>query len=63
MVEMFDDAEGVGEFNVSKVNGHGVDVLVGTPMKLLEMFRGRGWDKIREEEKEEENDERRRGFS
>ena len=57
MVDMLGGVEGVVEFNVSKKHGHGVDVLVGTPMKLLEMVRGRGWDKRREEEMEEENDE------
>jgi len=57
MVEMLGDVEGVGEFDVSKKHEHGLDVLVGTPMKLLEMVRGRGWDKRREEEKEEENEE------
>lgn len=57
MLEMFDDVEGSGEFTVStKKGGHGVDLLVGTPMKLLEMFRGRGWDKIREKEEEEEKE-------
>ncbi|KAF8172503.1 P-loop containing nucleoside triphosphate hydrolase protein, partial [Pholiota molesta] len=39
---------------------HPVGVVVGTPMKLLEMVRGRGWDRIEEEEAErarEEEDE------
>lgn len=34
--------------------GHPVGVVVGTPMKLLEMVRGRGWDAIEEPEKAEE---------
>jgi len=55
--EMLDDVEGTGEFDVLKKHEHGVDVLVGTPMKVLEMFRGRGWDNGRDEEKQEENDE------
>jgi ATP-dependent RNA helicase MRH4 len=25
---------------------HAVDIVVGTPMKLLEMVRGRGWDRV-----------------
>jgi ATP-dependent RNA helicase MRH4 len=39
-------AEG-GEFEVrpGAGAGHAVDVLVGTPSKLLEMARGNGWDK------------------
>ena len=55
--EMLYDPEGVGEFDVSRKHEHGVDVLVGTPMKLLEMVRGRGWDKMRDEERKEEDDE------
>ncbi|RXW23556.1 hypothetical protein EST38_g2282 [Candolleomyces aberdarensis] len=35
---------GQGEFAVHK-NAHPVDVLVGTPMKIMEMIRGRGWDR------------------
>ena len=36
-----------GEFEVRSGSGagHAVDVLVGTPSKLLEMVRGNGWDK------------------
>ena len=36
-----------GEFEVRSGSGagHAVDVLVGTPSKLLEMARGNGWDK------------------
>lgn len=56
MISMFDDVDGVGEFNVSRTGGHGVDVLVGTPMKMLEMVRGRGWDRSREKEKLEEEE-------
>ena len=58
MLAMFDEAaEGVGEFDMSDKGGHGVDVLVGTPMRMLELVRGRGWDKLREEENEQEYDE------
>ncbi|KAJ2915803.1 hypothetical protein MD484_g4596, partial [Candolleomyces efflorescens] len=35
---------GRGEFEVQK-DAHPVDVLVGTPMKIMEMIRGRGWDR------------------
>jgi ATP-dependent RNA helicase MRH4 len=35
---------GQGEFAVQK-DAHPVDVLVGTPMKIMEMIRGRGWDR------------------
>ena len=45
-------AGSLGEFEVSK-SSHPVDILVGTPMKVLEMFRGRGWDR---KEGEEEDD-------
>lgn len=38
-----DGAGEFGEFGVKK--SHPVDVVVGTPMKLLEMVRGRGWDR------------------
>ncbi|KJA18975.1 hypothetical protein HYPSUDRAFT_217847 [Hypholoma sublateritium FD-334 SS-4] len=34
-----------------KKSAHPVSVLVGTPMKLLEMVRGRGWDRAIQEEK------------
>jgi ATP-dependent RNA helicase MRH4 len=39
----------LGEFDVSK-SSHPVDILVGTPMKVLEMVHGRGWDRIEEGE-------------
>lgn len=35
---------GSGEVSISK-DSHPVDVLVGTPMKVMEMLRGRGWDR------------------
>lgn len=35
---------GQGEFAVQK-GAQPVDVLVGTPMKVMEMIRGRGWDR------------------
>ncbi|KAJ2935849.1 hypothetical protein H1R20_g1245, partial [Candolleomyces eurysporus] len=35
---------GQGEFAVHE-HTHPVDVLVGTPMKIMEMIRGRGWDR------------------
>lgn len=41
----------LGEFKVDK-SSHPVDILVGTPMKVLEMVHGRGWDKIGAEEEE-----------
>jgi len=45
---------GEGEFEVK--DKHPVDVVVGTPMKLMKMVRGRGWDlkEGKEEESEEE---------
>ncbi|KAG7095283.1 hypothetical protein E1B28_006054 [Marasmius oreades] len=57
-----------GEFELSR-NYHPVDVLVGTPMKLLEMVRGRGWEKDEDgpglapasDEVEDENRKLRRG--
>ena len=45
---------GTGEFDVSR-SGFPVDLVVGTPMKLLEMVRGRGWDR-RELPNEDEHD-------
>ena len=39
-----------GSVNMEKKT-HPVSVLVGTPMKLLEMVRGRGWDRAAQEEK------------
>jgi ATP-dependent RNA helicase MRH4 len=42
----------LGEFEVAK-STHPVDILVGTPMKVLEMVHGRGWDR---KEPEEEGD-------
>jgi len=48
MAEMFEDVENSAaagiEFQVAK-RGHPVDVLAGTLMKVLEMVRGRGWDR------------------
>ncbi|KAF5376083.1 hypothetical protein D9615_007737 [Tricholomella constricta] len=38
-------AEKSGEFEVKERSGFPVDVVVGTPMKLLEMVKGRGWDR------------------
>ena len=40
-----EDAEGEFEVRPGAGAGHAVDVLVGTPSKLLEMARGNGWDK------------------
>jgi len=62
MASVFQDVENdsTGAFEVSKSN-HPVSLVVGTPMKLLEMVRGRGWDRKEVEEEreqmEEENDE------
>ncbi len=39
------DVEGEFEVRPGGGTGHAVDVLVGTPSKLLEMARGNGWDK------------------
>ena len=46
MVAQLDRAtgSGIGEFDVNR-SGFPVDLVVGTPMKLLEMVRGRGWDR------------------
>ena len=54
MAAQFDTMVGEGEFEVKK-DKFPVDVVVGTPMKLMEMVRGRGWD--RKEGEEEENEE------
>ncbi|KAI0059885.1 P-loop containing nucleoside triphosphate hydrolase protein [Artomyces pyxidatus] len=43
-----------GEFEVKKGgSGHDVDLLVGTPSKILELVRGNGWDRQFEEDEEE----------
>ncbi|KAF9525451.1 P-loop containing nucleoside triphosphate hydrolase protein, partial [Crepidotus variabilis] len=56
MAGMFDEgAQGEGEFQVSK-GGHSVDLLVGTPMKVLEMVRGRGWDRVHSKEDNDGNE-------
>ena len=47
----------MGEFEVTK-SSHPVDILVGTPMKVLEMVHGRGWDR---KEGEEESDKEQAG--
>ncbi|KZV60217.1 P-loop containing nucleoside triphosphate hydrolase protein [Peniophora sp. CONT] len=52
MSETFGEAkDGEGEFAVTAggAGAHGVDVLVGTTRKLLEMARGRGWHKVDED--------------
>src|SRR6266404_5766065 len=51
------DVEGEFEVRSRSSAGHAVDVLVGTPSKLLEMARGNGWDK---EFAEGEEDRRRK---
>ncbi|KAF6752078.1 RNA helicase [Ephemerocybe angulata] len=43
---------GDGEFSVSK-DPHPVDLVVGTPMKIMEMIKGRGWDRKEIQEGEE----------
>jgi len=56
MSSKFSDASAggpLGEFQVAK-STHPVDILVGTPMKILEMVHGRGWDR---KEVEDEADE------
>ncbi|KAH9165693.1 P-loop containing nucleoside triphosphate hydrolase protein [Lactarius sanguifluus] len=47
------DAEGEFEVRPGGGTGHTVDVLVGTPSKLLEMVRGNGWNKEFAEGEEE----------
>ena len=49
----------LGEFQVAK-STHPVDILVGTPMKVLEMVYGRGWD--RKQAEEESDEEVQAGF-
>ncbi|KAG5653145.1 hypothetical protein H0H81_002137 [Sphagnurus paluster] len=57
MVAQFDASLGnTGEFELKERSGFPVDVVVGTPMKLLEMVKGRGWDR-KEISKEEEAEE------
>ncbi|KAF9478234.1 P-loop containing nucleoside triphosphate hydrolase protein [Pholiota conissans] len=42
-------SNGEGALEVKR-QAHPVSVVVGTPMKLLEMVRGRGWDRVEEDE-------------
>jgi ATP-dependent RNA helicase MRH4 len=58
MASLFQDTESdsTGTFEVSKSN-HPVSLVVGTPMKLLEMVRGRGWDRKEESEEKEQEEE------
>jgi ATP-dependent RNA helicase MRH4 len=58
MASVFQDVENdaTGAFEVSKSN-HPVSLVVGTPMKLLEMVRGRGWDRKEVEEEREQEEE------
>lgn len=44
-VAFSDDGNGFQYGGRSAAPGHAVDVMVGTPMKLMEMARGRGWDR------------------
>jgi ATP-dependent RNA helicase MRH4 len=45
MEDVFDDGENGEMMTRSRDrSSHGVDLLVGTPMKLLELERGRGWN-------------------
>ncbi|EDR11829.1 uncharacterized protein LACBIDRAFT_313663 [Laccaria bicolor S238N-H82] len=60
MAAQFDTMIGEGEFEVKK-DKFPVDVVVGTPMKLMEMVRGRGWDRKEEENEEEGERTLRRG--
>ncbi|KXN80798.1 ATP-dependent RNA helicase MRH4, mitochondrial [Leucoagaricus sp. SymC.cos] len=46
-------ADGVGEFEIGK-DKHPVDILIGTPVKIMEMIRGRGWDRLQGELKPDE---------
>ena len=52
MSSKFSEAGPLGEFEITK-SSHPVDILVGTPMKVLEMVHGRGWDRIEGEEEED----------
>ncbi|KAG6839183.1 hypothetical protein H0H87_001451, partial [Tephrocybe sp. NHM501043] len=45
MVSQVESDNASGEFTIKERSGFPVDVVVGTPMKLLEMVRGRGWDR------------------
>ncbi|KAG6915195.1 hypothetical protein DXG01_012791 [Tephrocybe rancida] len=45
MVSQIKSNDASGEFQMKERSGFPVDVVVGTPMKLLEMIRGRGWDR------------------
>ncbi|KAJ7472238.1 P-loop containing nucleoside triphosphate hydrolase protein [Mycena galericulata] len=49
LLSFADDDGATGEFQVRETDlggsGFPVDVIVGTPMKLMEMVRGRGWER------------------
>ncbi|KAG6819866.1 hypothetical protein H0H93_007851 [Arthromyces matolae] len=61
MFSQLDSDERAGEFDVRKSSRFPVDVLVGTPMKLLEMIRGRGWDRKEVVEEDIEEDDEKSG--
>ena len=50
----------LGEFQLAK-SSHPVDILVGTPMKVLKMVHRQGWD--RKEVEEEVDDEVQTGIA
>ncbi|KAG6861828.1 hypothetical protein C0995_011710 [Termitomyces sp. Mi166 len=50
MAAQLEADEESGEFEVKERAGFPVDVVVGTPMKLLEMVKGRGWDRKEDED-------------
>jgi ATP-dependent RNA helicase MRH4, mitochondrial len=54
MANAFDGGHGGGEFEVrpGSETSYALDVLVGTPSKLLSMARGSGWDKEFAEDEE-----------
>lgn len=66
MAATFDDADSSAEGAEFVVSGKStvnreVDVLVGTPTKVLEMVRGRGWDWERRVKEREEKEKERGG--
>ncbi|KAG6823303.1 hypothetical protein H0H87_001402, partial [Tephrocybe sp. NHM501043] len=56
MVSQVESDDASGEFTIKERSGFPVDVVVGTPMKLLEMVRGRGWDRKEFESEEAPGD-------
>lgn len=46
--DMMGGVDDIGELEIKK-DQHPVDILIGTPVKIMELIRGRGWDRLQGE--------------